>query len=220
MGDSWEDVQARIGTVARVCAYDRLGVGDSGRPPRSQTFEDMAATLDVVVAKLDLQLPLVLVAHGLGGMVAATWAAEHPDDVRGLLMVDATGPGYPRHALDLLPRSGGSAAAELRDDVEALLDPSENVEHLDGRVAFADVENLPPLGDVAMTVLTRSIVDVGADVRPRQAANLESAWEEGQNQWLGLSSQARLERVDLAGHQIQHDQPQVVVARARELVGR
>lgn len=219
MAESWDPVQAQIATFARVCAYDRLGVGDSGPPPRSQTFDDMAQTLDGVVSALDLTRPVVLVAHSLGGMVATTWAAEHPDDVAGLLLVDATGPGYPQRLLELLPRSGTSAGAEVRNGFEDLLRPARNAERLDGRVAFDDVEQLPLLGGVPMVVLTHSIVDVGADVRPRQAANLESAWEAGQNRWLGLSSEARLERVDLAGHFIQRDQPQVVVDRARELAG-
>lgn len=217
MADSWDAVQARMGEFARVCAYDRLGVGDSGRPPRSQTFDDMAQTLDEVVSGLDLTPPVVLVAHSLGGMVAASWAAKHQDDVGGLVLVDATWPGYPQRLLDVLPRRGRSAGAELRNGFEDLLRPARNVEHLDGKVAFDDAQQLPSLGDVPMVVLTHSIIDPGAALPPRQTASLESAWEEGQNRWLGLSSQARLERVDLAGHFVQNDQPQVVVDRARDL---
>lgn len=219
MAESWDAVQARIGSFARVCAYDRLGVGGSGRPRRPQTFEDMAQTLDGVVSGLELSTPVVLVAHSLGGMVAATWAAQNPEDVRGLVLLDAPGPGYPGRLLDLLPGGGSSAGAEMRDGFEDLLDPSDNVERLDGEAAFDDVEALPLIGDVPMVMLTHSITDVSAVLRPRKAANLESAWEEGQNRWLGLSPQARLERVDLAGHFIQRDQPQVVVDRVRELVG-
>ena len=68
-----------------------------------------------------------------------------------------------------------------------------------------------------MTVLTHSVIDLG-DVRPQVAADLESYWEEGQNRWLQLASQARVERVDLAGHFIQKDQPEVVIDRTREVV--
>jgi pimeloyl-ACP methyl ester carboxylesterase len=214
---AWDPVQAGIGAFARVCAYDRLGVGGSGKPPKSQTFEDMAQTLDGVVTELKLERPVVLVAHSLGGMVAATWAAEHPKDAAGIVMVDATGPGYPQRLLDLLPRSGRSAGAQLRDGYESLLRPARNAEHLDGRQAFRQVEELAPIVGVPMTLLTHSVIDLG-DVRPQVAADLESFWEEGQNRWLRLASQARVERVDLAGHAIQKDRPDVVIERIRELV--
>jgi pimeloyl-ACP methyl ester carboxylesterase len=217
MAEAWGDLQARVGAFARVCAYDRLGVGGSGDPPEAQTFAGMAATLDGVLSELDLKRPVVLVAHSLGGMLAATWASGHPKEVRGLLLIDATGPGYPMRLMDLLPRRGKSAGAALRNDFEAFLKPSKNVERLDGRVAFAAVETLTPMGDVPMTVLTHSIIDPG-DVQPETAAALESFWEEGQNRWLELATQARLERVDRAGHFIQLDQPQLVADRVQELV--
>lgn len=217
MADAWGDLQARVGAFARVCAYDRLGVGGSGKPPEAQTFAGMAETLDGVLSGLDLKRPVVLVAHSLGGMLAATWASGHPEEVRGLLLLDATGPGYPMRLLELLPRRGKSAGAQLRDGFEQLLEPSKNAERLDGGVSFAAVETLTPMGDVPMTVLTHSIIDPG-DVLPETAAALESFWEEGQNRWLKLATQARLERVDRAGHFIQLDQPQVVTDRVQELV--
>jgi pimeloyl-ACP methyl ester carboxylesterase len=217
MAEAWDPVQAGIGAFSRVCTYDRLGVGGSGKPPKSQTFEGMAQTLDGVITQLKLRRPVVLVAHSLGGMVAATWASAHPKDVRGIVMVDATGPGYPQRLLELLPRSGGSAGAQLRDGFEGLLRPARNAEHLDGRRAFDQVEQLGPLVGVPMTVLTHSVIDLG-NVRPQVAADIESFWEEGQNRWVRLASQARIERVDLAGHFIQRDQPEVVIDRIREVV--
>ena len=40
----------------------------------------------------------------------------------------------------------------------------------------------------------------------------------GTSNWLALSSAGRLERVDLAGHAMPRDQPDVVVERVRELL--
>ena len=69
-----------------------------------------------------------------------------------------------------------------------------------------------------MVALTHSIAEHAQDTPPGRQADLESAWEAGQNEWLALSSVGRLERVDLAGHDIAADQPDVVVARVRELL--
>jgi pimeloyl-ACP methyl ester carboxylesterase len=218
MDRSWRSVQPRIGAFARVCAYDRLGVGRSARPNRPQTFADMASDLRVVVDEVFLDPPVVVVAHALGGMVAAELAAEFPASVASLLLLDAPGPGYPQRLLQRLPRRDGAAGARLRAEWEDLLDPADNPERLDGRAAFAAIDALPPLDNVPLVALTHSISRPGGALRPRQAADLESAWEAGQNRWLALSPRARLERVDLAGHLIQDDQPDVVVERVRELV--
>lgn len=215
---SWDAVQGRIADFARVCAYDRLGVGQSSRAPRTQTFEDMASQLDGLVTELGLDRPIVLVAHSLGGYVAASFAQRRPDDVAGLLLLDAPGPGYPQSVLDLLPRNASKRGAEERDLWESLLEPKDNAENLDGREAFAATASLSPLGDVPLVALSHTITTHPDSTGPRQQANLESAWEEGQQRWLALSSRARLERVDLAGHDIQNDQPDAVVEAVLDLV--
>jgi hypothetical protein len=56
---NWDDVQACLGSVARVCAYDRLGVGNSGATPARQTLETLAEDLDGVIDALDVLRPLV-----------------------------------------------------------------------------------------------------------------------------------------------------------------
>jgi pimeloyl-ACP methyl ester carboxylesterase len=214
---SWDQVQPRLSGTTRICAYDRLGVGQSDPPPGRQTVADLAADLDAVIDALGLSRPVVLVAHDVGGVVAATWAEQHRDDLAGLVLVDATPPGYVRTALDLLPAAGSGAGADLRAGVERTLSPRDNAERFAGRSAFS--ESLSPLGAVPLVVLTRSVSDYG-DLRPRVAAALDSAWTGGQQQWAELSSRGRVRSVDLAGHEIQRDQPDRVVEAVREVVAR
>jgi pimeloyl-ACP methyl ester carboxylesterase len=216
MERDWDSVQGRIGAFARVCAYDRLGVGGSGRAPQSRTFDDMGADLRAVADALRLEPPLLLVAHGIGGMVAVTAMQQDPDLAGGLLLLDAAGPGYPQAVLDTL--AGSRRAAPERDTWARLLQPESNREHLDGRQALAQAQAFRSLGAVPMVALTHSIAEHLPSTPPRRQADLESAWEAGQNGWLALAAAGRLERVDLAGHDIAADQPDVVVDRVRELL--
>ncbi|HTE72200.1 MAG TPA: alpha/beta fold hydrolase [Actinomycetes bacterium] len=216
MERDWDSVQGRIGASARVCAYDRLGVGGSGRAPQSQTFDDMGTDLRAVADALGLEPPLLLVAHGIGGMVAVTAMQQDPDLAGGLLLLDAPGPSYPQAVLDTL--AGLRRAAPERDSWARLLRPESNREHLDGRRAFAQAQAFRSLGAVPMVALTHSIAEHLPGAPPRRQAGLESAWEAGQNRWLALAAAGRLERVDLAGHDIAADQPDVVVDRVRELL--
>src|SRR5689334_17358376 len=87
LATAWDGVQPQLARFAHVCAYDRLGVGGSDAAPRRQTFADMADELDVVIDALELERPVVLVAHSLGGMVAATWSEAHREDLAGLVLV-------------------------------------------------------------------------------------------------------------------------------------
>ena len=215
---SWDEVQKRLSARARVCAYDRLGVGDSDPPPRRQTVDDLANELDAVVSALGLRRPVVLVAHDIGGVVATTWAEAHDDDLAGLVLVDATPPGYLDTALQLVPATATGRAGALRADLERLLSPRDNAEHLAAGSALAESSAFPVLGAVPLVVLTRSVSDYG-NLRPRVAAALDSAWTGGQQQWTELSSLARLQTVDRAGHEIQRDQPGSVVDAVREVVG-
>ena len=216
MERDWNPVQGRIGAAARVCAYDRLGVGASGRAPAAQTFEDMATDLREVVRELGLETPLLLVAHGIGGMVAVTAMEQDRKLAGGLLLLDAAGPGYPQAALEAL--AGSPRGASERAVWSRLLRPETNRERLDGRQAFAQAQAFRSLGSVPMVALTHTIAEHAPATPPRRQADLESEWEAGQNRWLSLAGAGRLERVDLAGHDIAADQPDVVVARVRELL--
>jgi len=172
--------------------------------------------LRAVVDALGLEPPLLLVAHGVGGLVAVTAMQQDPDLAGGLLLLDAAGPGYPQAALDAL--AGARRAAAERDTWARLLRPESNREHLDGQQAFAQAQAFPSLGPVPMLALTHSIAEHAPGTPPRRQADLESAWEAGQNGWLALAAAGRLERVDLAGHDIAADQPELVVMRVRELL--
>jgi pimeloyl-ACP methyl ester carboxylesterase len=215
---SWDEVQQRLSATTRVCAYDRLGVGHSDPAPRRQTVVDLARELDAVMSALGLRRPVVLVAQDIGGVIATTWAEAHDDDLAGLVLVDATPPGYVHTALQLVPPTATGSAATLRADLERWLSPGDNAEHLAAGPALAAAGSFPVLGAVPLVVLARSVSDYG-DLRPQVAAALDSAWTGGQQQWTELSSLGRMQTVDRAGHEIQRDQPGSVVDAVREVVG-
>ena len=74
---------------------------------------------------------MTVVAHSLGGAIAVTWAEQHRQDVAGVVLVDATPPGYLREFLDRLPDGSSGDAGSVRDGIRALLSPRRNAEHLD-----------------------------------------------------------------------------------------
>ncbi|WP_421930596.1 alpha/beta fold hydrolase [Phenylobacterium sp.] len=82
-------VQDRVARVTRVCAYDRAGLGWSDPAPDGRTFEDRARELHALLAAAGEHGPYVLAGESLGGLVARTFTRLYPDEVAGVVLVDA-----------------------------------------------------------------------------------------------------------------------------------
>ncbi|HLA63367.1 MAG TPA: alpha/beta hydrolase [Rhodothermales bacterium] len=82
--------QDAIAPFARVCTYDRAGLGWSDPAPADWTLSGMAADLAALLNAAGEPGPYVIVAHSLGGLVARVYAREHPDHIAGLVLLDAT----------------------------------------------------------------------------------------------------------------------------------
>ena len=84
-----------IARTQRVCAYDRPGtvVGDqtSRSDPVRQPTDAAKATADLhALLKASGETgPFVLVGHSIGGLITRLYAATYPDDVSGMVLVDA-----------------------------------------------------------------------------------------------------------------------------------
>ncbi len=90
LATSWRDVVGRVAEFTTVVAYDRAGYGwsDGGRWPR--TGARIAAELRAALTAAGISGPYVLVGHSSGGLYARTFASRYPDDVAGLVLVDAS----------------------------------------------------------------------------------------------------------------------------------
>jgi pimeloyl-ACP methyl ester carboxylesterase len=85
---SWALVQPAIATFARVCAYDRTGLGWSDAPSGPPTFDRAVDELAAVLARVHGQRDVVLVGHSFGSFVVCALAARYPRTVSGVVLVD------------------------------------------------------------------------------------------------------------------------------------
>ncbi|MBA3533005.1 MAG: alpha/beta hydrolase [Ardenticatenales bacterium] len=85
----WYAFQREVATLARVCAYDRAGFGwsEAGALPRDG--QRIAEELHTLLANAGEQPPYVLVGASRGGQYARIYRDAYPDEVAGLLLVDA-----------------------------------------------------------------------------------------------------------------------------------
>ncbi|HXP67050.1 MAG TPA: alpha/beta hydrolase, partial [Steroidobacteraceae bacterium] len=89
---SWSAVQDAVASTTRACAYSRPGVMWSD--PRTQKFEPdgVARDLHALLTAAGEHAPFVLVEHSLGGPYIMTFTRLYPQDVAGLVFVDASHP--------------------------------------------------------------------------------------------------------------------------------
>ncbi|ROH88722.1 alpha/beta hydrolase [Stagnimonas aquatica] len=86
----WAWVQAALARQTLVYSYDRAGLGEYGSAPLAVDAEAVSARLAARLAAAALPGSYLLVGHSLGALYARHYAASHPEQVCGLVMVDAT----------------------------------------------------------------------------------------------------------------------------------
>jgi pimeloyl-ACP methyl ester carboxylesterase len=112
MSASWARIAPAVAGTTRVCAYDRAGQGWSEDAPREQDGIAAATDLHTLLDRAGENGPYVLVGHSLGGDHAMVYAARHPEQVAGMVLLDATDP-YRATGADAASAEAPSAVALL-----------------------------------------------------------------------------------------------------------
>lgn len=85
-------LQTRLAATSRTCSYDRAGLGWSDPPKRAMGLRQIVDDLDRLIAKSGEPGPFVLVPESFGGLIALAKARRDPDQVVGVVAVDASEP--------------------------------------------------------------------------------------------------------------------------------
>src|SRR3954470_19529136 len=89
---SWARIAPAVAHTTRVCAYDRVGQGWSEDTSEPQDGAAAARDLHTLLGRAGEDGPFVLVGHSIGGDYAMTYAARYPEQVAGMVLLDATSP--------------------------------------------------------------------------------------------------------------------------------
>ncbi len=178
-----------LASETRTCAYSRSGYrGSDPAPNEPRNADDVITDLKELLAAADIDGPFLLVGSSFGGMIVTYYAARHPDDVAGVVLLDVPPP---------------SASLTLAEIPELAWDHPENPEHVDvipefeGRFAR---ERLPI--EATLTVVTATAGDGGTE---QQAI------------WLEISPDATQVELT-GGHDIYLDDPVGSAAEVLKLV--
>ncbi|MGH8881260.1 MAG: alpha/beta fold hydrolase, partial [Stackebrandtia sp.] len=108
IGLDYFGLQQQVSQFTTAVVYDRGGSGYSDTMPLPRTAESVAVELRELLHAQNIPGPYVLVPHSLGGAFAHRFAQLYPQEVAGLVWLDA----FHREWDDFLPAEASLAAGE------------------------------------------------------------------------------------------------------------
>jgi pimeloyl-ACP methyl ester carboxylesterase len=85
-------IQPGVATATKVCVYDRAGKGWSEPAESPRDGVAIAADLHTLLDRAGIDGPYVLAGHSSGGVYVQVFAAQYPDEVAGLVLLDSQPP--------------------------------------------------------------------------------------------------------------------------------
>jgi pimeloyl-ACP methyl ester carboxylesterase len=219
----WVDVQKRVARFTRTCSYDPANTpwGRSDPAPTPRTAKDVVADLHALLAAARVPGPYVLAGHSDGGLFVQLYASKHPNEVAGLVLIDAVSAHYYTRRTALLKKLLPPAAwkvtmRHLRARAPALIDP----EQIDMEPSLKQTRaalSAAPLRPMPLFVLTHGRVDQ-PDSDPRINAADERLWQTLQDELAALVPNSKHVIATRSGHVVQHDRPGLVVNAVQDVV--
>ncbi|MCK6583365.1 MAG: alpha/beta hydrolase [Anaerolineales bacterium] len=88
----WTPIQQEVSQFTRVCTYDRSGYGWSEAGPQPRDGAQVVSELHDLLRAAGEAGPYLLVGHSLGGVHVRLFAAQYPNEVAGLILIDTAYP--------------------------------------------------------------------------------------------------------------------------------
>jgi pimeloyl-ACP methyl ester carboxylesterase len=86
---NWLALQREVSALTHTVSYDRSGLGFSGPCRTERTPTLIVRELREMLLQAGVPPPYVLVGHSFGGLVVRRFAELHPDEVAGVVLLDA-----------------------------------------------------------------------------------------------------------------------------------
>jgi pimeloyl-ACP methyl ester carboxylesterase len=185
------------------------------RSEHAPTPRDAAGMADELAALLNAAAvpgPYVVVGHSNGGMVAQLFAANHPEQIAGIVLVDSATEDQNLRAAELvrnqLPAGDAEAMiAGMTTMPPRLVDP-EQFDHTKSREQLRDSRTNAPLPAVPMIVLVHGLpLD---NIPPDLAELYEPIWQDMQRRLAANVPGSTYQVVAGTSHDIHGERPDIV----------
>jgi len=217
-----------VAKFTRVCAYDRPGtfldadhLGRSTPVPMPRTARDLVSDLHALLQTAHVPGPYVFVAHSFGGIFARLYASTYPNEVVGMVLVDALSE---KVRTGLTPEQWKLYVNFGFTKPTPGLEKYKDIETLDVNASLDQMEKAAssePLRPMPLFVLTQG---QPFDLSPWQPlpvdfpGGLNKAWHAAQDGLAALAPNAKHKTATKSSHYIQAQEPQLVIDAIKQVV--
>lgn len=221
-----------VAQFTRVCAYDRPGtyasIGEDDFVSRSDAITQPRTSMEVVeelhalLQAAEVPGPYILAGHSLGGFFARLYASTYPNEVVGLVLVDA----YSELLESVMPPERWQALVRLNqgmgtDEVVAIpgYGDLETIGFGADNAVMRAAVAASPLRPMPLAILAHGKpFAVSEDAQGFTATELEGFIRAANEAKATLVPDARFTVASESGHDIHQDQPELVIEAIRQVV--
>jgi pimeloyl-ACP methyl ester carboxylesterase len=217
----WYELQNQLSGFTRVCSYDRPGGPRSRSDPAPipRTARDFVADLHALLRAAHVPGPYVLAGHSNSGLFSVLYASTHPRQVAGLVLIDAVHPATIKRRLAMLkplvPPEVWEALRQLMITVPPRLVDPEGIDIWTSERQTRMALRRSPLRPMPLVVLAHGRPD---DPPPPYVELEEPFWRQLQRELAQLVPGGKLVIATQSGHDIPHEQPELVLDAIRDVV--
>ena len=221
-------VFSQVAKFTRVCAYDRPGtfldadhLGRSTTVPMPRTARDLVSDLHALLQTAHIPGPYVFVAHSFGGIFARLYASTYPNEVVGMVLVDALSE---KVRTGLTPEQWKLYVNFGFTKPTPGLEKYKDIETLDVNASLDQMEKAAsagPLRPMPLFVLTQGQPFDLSPWQPLPAdfpGALNKAWHTAQDALATLAPNAKHKIATKSSHYIQAQEPQLVIDAIKQVV--
>ncbi len=221
-------VSPQVARFTRTCAYDRPGTFlDANHLSRStpvqmpRTARDLVSDLHVLLQRAHVPGPYVIAAHSFGGIFARLYASTYPNEIVGIVLVDALSEkvrsGLTPEQWKLYVNFGFTKPTPG-------LEKYKKIETLDVNASLDQIEKAAtakPLRPIPLFILTQGQPFDLSPWQPLPAdfpGALDRAWHAAQDALVTLAPNAKRLIATKSAHYIQVQEPELVIDAIKQVV--
>lgn len=195
---SWDEVAVQVSSRARIFAYSRPGYGQSEQTSSPRTGTQIVDELRELLRARGLAPPYLLVGHSFGGTYQELFAKKYPEEVVGLVLVDARHRDFEVSCLAAGISGCAIPEAMVKDLPRVQREEVEAFHHISEEITAAG-----PFGAWPVRVLTSGAHRGGSPA-------FEALWSSQQRTLADEAANGQQVLFPTASHNLQVDQPRQV----------
>lgn len=224
----WQQIHQNSAENTRTCVFDRPGYGWSDFGPSPRSSVQIAKEINLLLEKSTLEPPYILAGHSFGGFNIRVYAANHPDNVAGMVLIDASHEEqYDRLNIKLPNRDGRrgnfmflpkTSAADQADKPKVLRERAYHAARAEVAAmnqSAIQVARNGAIPDVPLVVVTRGLPEWYGDLTQEQR---EKDWVNLQHELYKLAPNSTHMFAHKSGHNIPLEQPEIIVDAIADVI--